>query len=178
MRCRKYKSLRSARPRGQRLAAAMKPRSEEGTMKLLGLLFLIIGLIGCKDSSTNLGNIPLPSFTSRVSSCSRMDAPLGGALDSVFTYSFHQNLEMSFSIIADCCSDSNRFVVSYSLSADTIIISITNTAIISCNCICRRLIQAEIMNLPGNHYIIRCQLGQGSGIGNPIHLITVHRAPG
>jgi hypothetical protein len=146
-------------------------------MRVLGLLFLISGLVGCKDESTNPGNTPPPSLTSRVSGCVGLDRPREGALDSLFTYSFHQNLDMSFSIITDCCSDSSRFTVSYGFRDDTIIISIVNTAISVCNCICPRLIQAELTNLPGDHYIVRFQMDQGFGPANPIHLVAIHRTP-
>ena len=146
-------------------------------MRLLGLLFLITGLVSCKDESTNSGNTPPPSLTARVGGCVGLDGLRGSALDSVFTYSFYQNLDMSFSIIADCCSDSSRFAVSQGLSGDTIIISIAHNAISYCNCICPRMVQAELTNLTGDHYIVRCQMDQGFGPTNPIHLVTIHRTP-
>lgn len=140
-------------------------------------LLLIFAIVGCRDKSTNPGTSLPPSFTSQVSRCLAIGLPRHNDLDSVFTYSFDQNLVMDFSVIADCCSDSSQFIISDTLSADTIIVSIANTAIGVCDCLCPRIVHAELTNLPEDHYVVLCRMGQGFGTVYPIHCVTVHRNP-
>jgi hypothetical protein len=136
---------------------------------------IAIALFACKDKSTNTNNTPVPSFSYVTSRCNSHVLPIRTASDSVFTYSFNQNLIMDFSVWSNCCPDSGRFIPGYTIRIDTIFITVTDTAQALCDCICSYMIHIELTNLPLNQYIVRCRIGNGSNFDDPIHLVTVTR---
>ena len=149
--------------------------SKEGSMKRRIVLFvcIAIALFACNDKSTDTNDTPAPSFSYETSKCVSHGLPKGTALDSVFTYSFDQNLTMDFSAWANCCPDSGRFVLGYTIRTDTIFITVTDTAQALCKCICPYMIHTQLTNLSLNQYVVRCRIGNGQTFDDPIHLVTV-----
>ena len=97
----------------------------EAIVFILG--FGILMAFSCKDRSTDPGDPPT-SFKYLSSKCGTQALAKGTGLDSIFTYSFTDKLLVDFSVWANCCPDSNRFTVAYAMAADTIVISVADTA--------------------------------------------------
>ena len=136
--------------------------------------FLILALLSCKDKAT--GPVDQPTSFSHLSSkCVTQGLAKGSRPDSIFTYSFTDKLLVDFSVQANCCPDSNRFAVSYAMSADTILISVADTAGNLCRCICTYMIHTEFGGLQRDRYVVRCRIGTGQIYDDPIHLVQVFR---
>lgn len=82
--------------------------------------------------------------------------------DSCFGYQFVSDLELNFCVSGNCCPDSNRFKFSHRIYADTINISLTDTAQNLCRCICNYLIDSKIESPPLSKYIVRVEQNFGS----------------
>ena len=74
--------------------------------------------------------------------------------DSCFTYQFETDLLLDFCVTANCCPDTNRFVLSSEIRADTIAIAVQDTAERICRCFCPYVIHAEFYELPRDEYVI------------------------
>ncbi len=140
-------------------------------------MIIILGLcsvlyFSCKDKSTDPETQQSVAFSSQSSKCLSQGLPRHNYFDSLFTYSFNDSLIIDFTVIANCCPDSNRFSISYNIRTDTLIISIADTAENLCDCICPYMIHTEFWNLPADHYIVRCNL---QNYKDPIYLVEVHR---
>jgi len=77
--------------------------------------------------------------------------------DSCFTYQFHGALVVDFCASANCCPDSNRFLIRHETRNDTILVTIADTAANLCRCNCTYLLHAEFHSLPGDRYVFVCQ---------------------
>jgi hypothetical protein len=146
-------------------------------MKRRILLFICItaALSACRDKPTGTNNTTTPSFSYETGKCLSHGLPKGTALDSIFTYSFLENLTLDFSVWANCCPDSGRFIPAYTIKMDTIFITVTDTAQALCRCICPYMIHIELADLNLNRYVVRCRTGDGRNFDDPIHLVTVMR---
>ena len=142
---------------------------------LVSSLFIVFVLFACKDKSTNANETPPSSFSYETSKCFAhgLAKGTGTALDSIFTYSFDQNITMDFSVWANCCPDSGRFVLDYRIKTDTILITVTDTTQNLCDCICPYMIHTQLTNLPLDQYVV--QIGDGRTFDDPIHLVIVTR---
>lgn len=136
--------------------------------------FVLLLCVSCKERPTGPFAFPEASFSSQYSKCLGGLAK-GSVLDSVFTYSFVDTLLIDFSVIANCCPDSNRFDVSSTVASDTIVISVADTARALCLCVCPYMIEARFANLVADHYVVRCRIGNSQGYEDPIHLVRVDR---
>ncbi len=136
-----------------------------------GLLCLL--LQACLRSTTDPG--PASFFSARSSSC--MAQPVGSvhALDSVFIYSFKDSLVLDFSVIANCCPDSNRFSISQVTGTDTLVITVADTAMNLCRCVCPYLIHARFEGLPQDRYIVICRICDEGNFDDPLYLVEVVR---
>ena len=134
-------------------------------------------LMACKEKATEVNQAKEIFFSYETSSCISPALLKGTTVfpDSVFSYSFSDNLTMDFSSISNCCPDSNRFVLDHEIRQDTIIITVTDTAQNLCRCICLYMIHSEITGLPMNQYVIRCRFIQEHYMIDPTHLVTVIR---
>jgi hypothetical protein len=144
-------------------------------MKTMFLGSLILLSLSCEENSTNPENQSPVSFLSQSSGCLSNGLPKANGLDSIFTYSFSGGLILDFSVVANCCPDSNRFSVSHIAGTDTLIIAVADTAQSFCHCVCLYMTHAEFMNLPNDHYVVRCTIENSSGQGETIHLVHVDR---
>lgn len=145
------------------------------TMKKIFLGSFILLLFSCKEKSTGPENQSPVSFTSQYSKCLSNALAKSNSVDSIFTYSFYDTLIIDFSVIVNCCPDSNRFSISYNRGSDTLGIAVADTARDLCNCVCLYMVHAEFSNLPNDHYIVRCTVGKSPGQSETIHLVQVNR---
>jgi len=77
-------------------------------------------------------------------------------LDSCFTYSFDEKLEIDFCVIGNCYPDSQRFSTNYFINSDTIFVSVEDTARNSANCICSYKIHLDFTGLQKDKYLFYC----------------------
>ena len=131
-------------------------------------------LLSCHEDTTNPQNSEIV-FSAKSSSCASHGLAKGSALDSLFTYSFTNDLLIDFSVWSNCCPDSNRFTFLQFSSADTLHIVVTDTARHLCHCICPYVTHAEFQNLSADHYIVRCVIQTPSGSPELVHLVHVSR---
>jgi hypothetical protein len=141
---------------------------------------IVVGLIAlfcfsCKEKSTNPILEPTISFAFQSSKCLAHELARTSALDSSFTYVFHDSLLIDFTVSANCCPDSNRFHVAQSVGSDTILIAVADTAINGCRCNCPYMIHAAFTGLTNDHYVVRCTLRRSAGIEELIYLVEVYR---
>jgi hypothetical protein len=144
-------------------------------IKSIYLGFIVFLFLSCEDKSTNPGNQSAVSFTSEYTKCLSHGLGKGSGLDSIFAYSFNDTLVLDFSVIANCCPDSNRFSVISLVGTDMILVSVADTMPSLCHCVCLYMTHAELINLPNDHYVVRCRLENSSGVGETIHLVHVNR---
>ena len=143
---------------------------------ITGVLGIIVLLsFSCKEKSTGPTTQQPVLFSSRSSKCLSQGFAKSSGLDSVFTYSFTDTLLIDFSAIANCCPDSDRFEISQEIGTDTLIVSVADTALHLCRCVCPYMIEVEFVGLPNDHYVIRCRIGDPQGYVDPIHLVNVYR---
>ena len=143
--------------------------------KISILLFSLIIPQSCKDKSINPESILEPTFTSQVSGCVLRGLAKGTDLDSMFTYTFDQSLSIDFSMWANCCTDSESFIVHSAIHTDTILITVVDSSQNFCDCICPYIVHVEAKDVPLDRYIVRCRMGDGKYFLDPIHLVVVSR---
>lgn len=155
-----------------------EPHKERIMRTLIPCVFLLfLVFLSCKDKSTPMPPDEIPPFSIQISNC------IGPILwktdrivaDSVFAWTFGNKLVLDFSFPANCCIDSNAFSVSRMILNDTITITVTDTVVSFCRCICTYMAHAEFADLPNNHYVIQCIAGNKHGYGPPVHLVHVER---
>jgi len=81
--------------------------------------------------------------------------------DSCFNYQFDADLILDFRVSANCCPDSNRFVLSTDIRSDTIAISVQDTAANLCLCTCNYIVHAEFYDMPEDMYYVNIVAGDG-----------------
>jgi hypothetical protein len=154
--------------------------------EILFSIFILCMFTSCKDKSTNTdiaNNTKSPTFSFETSKCissvssssSMLAKELISTPDSIFSYSFSQNLILDFSAIGNCCPDSNRFTLGQEIRSDTIIITVIDTSQNLCRCNCLYMIHVEMLNLIQDNYTVRCRLGNGQTFVDPTHLVNVVR---
>ena len=139
---------------------------------------IIVVFFSCPEKATNPGTQVGPVFSYNSSKC-LTGLPKRGPADSVFVYTFTDTLSIDFSVEANCCPDSGRFVVSNRAGNDTLFITIVDTAEYVCRCICLYFIHAEIANLTGDHYVVKCHFIREKPLilsRDPIYLVDVFRS--
>ena len=70
-------------------------------------------------------------------------------------WEFSDALCLQFVVGGNCCPDSNRFVVDSWLQADTIVVSVADTAASICRCTCNYVLSVSYPNLRGRSYVVR-----------------------
>jgi hypothetical protein len=144
---------------------------------IIGLLItgcIMSLLLSCKEDTTDPQNTEIV-FSANGSTCASHGLAKGSTLDSLFTYSFSNDLLIDFSVWSNCCPDSNRFFINQFFSADTLHVVVTDTAQHLCRCVCPYVIHAEFQNLPADHYIVRCVLQTSASSPELAHLVHVYR---
>lgn len=122
--------------------------------------FVLSGLallwMGCTDSSSGAGEFQVGANLRQISGCISHVSSLSSVGDSSFSYLFGDTLFVSFMLSGNCCPDSNRFVLSYEVKADTLYVSAVDTAERGCYCVCNYILRAEFFNLPLDRYTFVC----------------------
>lgn len=139
------------------------------TVQKLNLVLPLI-LLACHKSTEAL---PSSMVAYQIPGCA---SGLAGspARDSCFSYQFDDALLMDFCAVGNCCPDSNRFSIRHSISNDSIVVTIADTAAQLCNCICPYVLHAEFYNLPRNTYWFICQRWDYSSQAL-LYAVFVHR---
>lgn len=130
-------------------------------IKLNLALFAVISFIyfsSCsEDTPTKPGDGKINFTAYQIAGCNS-HYPIEKATqgDTCFSYTFIDTLKVDFCVTGNCCPDSNRFVTSHNIIADTIFITVSDTAANLCQCDCNYIIHIEISGLPNNRYIFYC----------------------
>jgi len=143
-------------------------------VQLVITVIIMLLFLSCKEKSTDPQNAEI-AFSVSSSKCALHGLAKGSILDSLFTYSFSNDLLIDFSVWSNCCPDSNRFIINQSSRADTLNVMVLDTAQHLCHCICPYVIHAEFQNLPNDHYVVRCVLQTPTGNPELAHLVHVYR---
>lgn len=118
----------------------------------MAMVALSILFLSCKSSTEP---VP-PIFIARqVSGCNGSPGGLVAG-DSCFSYQFHDALILDFCVTGNCCPDSNRFSFTHTVSRDTILVVVRDTAANLCRCTCSYLLRAELRNLDRDEYLVLC----------------------
>ncbi len=139
----------------------------------LFVLLLTVLVFGCAEKST--GPATTTSAVFEVPGC-RPSSP-GNALtsvDSCFSYEFQDQLSVDFCVSANCCPDSNRFLIDHGINADTITVTIADTAARLCRCNCRHWIHAQIHGLTADEYTFIVNQ-RDSLVLQPLYRVAIHR---
>ena len=128
--------------------------------------------VSCKEKSADPGDQGPVTSSFQSSKCGGGGLLKTMAKDSLFTYTFTDRLVIDFSLSGNCCPDSNRYSVSSVAGTDTIVIAVVDTAEHLCRCMCQYIIRSEFLNLPNDHYVVKCTLTDPP-LGEPIQM---HRA--
>lgn len=142
------------------------------------LLLCIFFAFDCKEQATKVTEEKEVSFAFSSSGCyitRKMAKEVSTSFDSLLSYSFTDKLIMDFSVLGNCCPDSNRFVVDCKVENDSIFVAVIDTAQNLCRCNCLYMIHVEILRLPLDKYVVRCSLRNEYNIFDPIHLFIVNR---
>ena len=113
----------------------------------------IIQIPGC--DSTRLGKTLIPD-------------------DSCFSYQFYESLIVDFCVSGNCCPDSNRFSTNHTITNDTIIVAVADTAGQLCRCVCTYILHGEFHDLPGNNYLFLVYQMEDSA-ETLLYAVNVHR---
>lgn len=81
--------------------------------------------------------------------------------DTCFTYTFDEKLSIECCVNANCCPDHDRFDILQQIKNDTIFVTVADTAMGLCNCLCNYIIRLEWENLPENAYTFVCYAEEG-----------------
>jgi hypothetical protein len=150
-------------------------------MKTRSNIFLLLSSIcsffACEEKPVHLSQTIIPPVVAEASKCISPVLAKGSisVIDSLFSYSFFQDLTLDFSVQGNCCPDSNRFEVNIEIRNDTILVSVNDTAKNLCRCNCLYMIHLRASDLAFDRYVVRCSLRNGYNDIDPIHLVTVMR---
>jgi hypothetical protein len=139
------------------------------------VILMVLFCFSCKEKSANPENRGPVSSSFQSSKCMGSALSKRSSSDSVFTYTFADALIVDFSVTGNCCPDSDRYSVSSLAGSDTIVIAAIDTAEHLCRCLCRYMIHSEFLNLPNDHYIVKCTIAVPQGEPERIHQVDVHR---
>jgi hypothetical protein len=141
---------------------------------LTAVFFLILfSFFSCEEKVTNPETA---SFSFYSSKCRGDLLKETASMDSSFQYTFFDDLLIDFSVYGKCCPDSNRFAVTQNMHADTIYISVEDTAGGNCRCICNYHIYAEFTGLHEDHYVVICS--RKGAENNHVYLVDVYKMGG
>ncbi len=139
------------------------------------LFVLLLSLVAFGCAAVSTGPAATTSVVFEVPGC-RPSYP-GKALmsvDSCFSYQFHDQLIVDFCVSANCCPDSNRFSIDHMIRADTITVTIADTAANLCRCMCRHWIHAEFHGLESDDYTFVVNQ-RDSLVLLPLYRVAIHR---
>lgn len=118
------------------------------------IMLCLVFSFSCKDKSTGPNTGAHVLFSGYSSKCLSDGLTKVASIDSL-SYSFVDSLVIDYFIGANCCPDSNRFVLGYGINQDTIAIQIADTAQSVCKCVCFYDTHFAFSNLSSDHYFLR-----------------------
>jgi hypothetical protein len=142
-------------------------------MKIISAAVFFIFLfffLSCEEKVTDPGTAGFSFYSSK---CHGGLLKAAALRDSSFEYTFFDDLLIDFTVTGNCCPDSNRFAVTQNIYADTIYISVEDTAGGYCRCICSYHIYARFSDLNEDHYIVICS--RKGEENNPLYIENVYR---
>ena len=89
-------------------------------------------------------------------------AKAGASSDSCLTYLFQGTLFIDFCAAGNCCPDSDRFEIKHEIRGDTISVTVADTAVALCRCMCKYMLHAEFHDLPHDQYVFICKRADAS----------------
>lgn len=124
--------------------------------RIVGFLFSLFLIYSCSNSTSPNSNLNL-SFK-QIPGCN--NTLLSKTLaDSSFKYTFDTYADISFSLLANCCPENNRFDQITLLNDNTITITVIDTAAQLCRCICNYELNIKVRELTENLYTFICLYG-------------------
>jgi len=135
------------------------------------LILLVIAIAGCEKST---GPESASSTIVELPGCRPALSKSASPNDSCFSWQFSGSLSVDFCVLANCCPDSNRFAMSHVTDADSIVVTIADTAANLCKCVCRHWVHAEFQDLALNKYRFLVYL-QGSASQKPLYDAVINR---
>ncbi len=139
----------------------MKTDGSRSACVFLSVSLLAIGAfyVGCKNPAR-----PDPETTISATSSSCIPnsaygvAKTSHSMESIFEYMYTPSfLNVTFSIGAYCGRHENGFIVTHLVEGDTLTITVRDTISGGPWCTCLYLINAQIIGLTKNRYIVRCK---------------------
>lgn len=121
--------------------------------RILCTAFVALVIVGCEKLTAPA---PPQIIAYQVAGCNH---PLhkGASSDSCFSYQFHDVLLLDLCTSANCCPDSARFSIRNTISNDTIIVTLADTAGQLCNCVCVYKLHVEFHGLRNDSYQVVCK---------------------
>lgn len=116
-------------------------------------MLCLVFSFSCKDNSTGPNTGANVLFSGYSSKCLSNGLSKVASSDSL-SYSFVDSLVINYLIEANCCPDSDRFVLGYSINQDTLAIQIADTDQSTCKCVCSYNTHFVFLNLTGDHYYL------------------------
>jgi len=72
----------------------------------------------------------------------------------VLRYSFSDDLQIEFTVLANCCPDSNRFKITSWSESNHLYVAVADTAPSLCRCVCPYVVSVQFLDLPEDGYFI------------------------
>ncbi|HEX9652445.1 MAG TPA: hypothetical protein VGA99_01940 [bacterium] len=120
------------------------------------LMLAMLGCFSCSEQATNPEGSPLNQLY-QVGGCGGVGLWKTSSGDTCFSYQFDSRLSVDFCVSANCCPDTNRFSLAYTMEEDKINIAVQDTAARLCRCVCPYVIHAEFHDLPLDYFLIVCR---------------------
>ena len=116
------------------------------------MMLVVCILAVCQKSANSPSESRATGDLIQLAGCARDVLEKASDADSCFTYTFGDNLTVDFCVTANCCPDTDRFQLDYSIGAGSIQVTVLDTAENLCRCICPYLIHTEFTELSEDSY--------------------------
>jgi hypothetical protein len=117
------------------------------------IMMLAVGIfVVCQKSANSPSEPQGTGDLVQLGGCARGTLEKISDTDSCFTYIFGDILTVDFCVTANCCPDTDRFQLDYSIKGTTIQVTVADTAENLCRCICPYLIHTEFSDLSKDSY--------------------------
>ena len=117
------------------------------------ILMLVVGILAvCQKSTNSPSESQAAGDLIQLDGCARNALEKASDADSCLTYTFGDILTVDFCVTANCCPDTDRFQLDYSIGAGSIHVTVLDTAKNLCRCICPYLIHTEFTELSEDSY--------------------------
>lgn len=123
---------------------------------IISLSFLFTAACERQTTPPMQNNANVKADLVQLDGCQRGNLSKRSEEDSCFVWSFKgHDLTVNFCVTANCCPDSDRFMLDYNIEDNLIQVTVIDTAGNLCRCICPYLIHTEFTELPLDEYIYK-----------------------